>query len=357
MGKKKIGIIFGGCSSEYPVSIHSAYSVMKNLDEEKYEQYLIGITQDGIWYLYQGDVDLIPEDKWQGHDCVNAIISPSRDRKGIIIYGEGNQGESFIPLDFVFPVLHGKNGEDGTIQGLLNMAGIPIIGCGMESSAICMDKDLSHLLAEKAGIRVPKSLSLRNWDDEQNHMEEIKSLGYPMFVKPSKAGSSFGITKVHGEDQLIDAIKEAFKYDDVIIFEENIDGFEVGCAVMGIDDILVSPVDEIELFVDWFDYDEKYTQFKSKIHIPARIDDDTSEKVRKAAKIVYKALGCDSFARVDIFLTPEKDIIFNEANTIPGLTDHSRFPSMAKAMGISYPDLLEKLIQYAEYKEKIKGEE
>lgn len=193
--------------------------------------------------------------------------------------------------------------------------------------------------------------------------EDILKLGLPMFVKPIKAGSSLGMTKVHEEKDIIPAIEEAFKFDNQVICEENVEGFEVGCAVIGNDELSVSPVDEIELFVDWFDYGEKYSQLKSKIHLPARIDNKLAKDVQSTALKVYRALCCEGYARVDIFIktseknshdlgkaesqNPMHEILFNEINTIPGLTDVSRFPKMAEAMGITYSDLLDKLIDLA----------
>ncbi|HKM28638.1 MAG TPA: D-alanine--D-serine ligase VanG [Anaerovoracaceae bacterium] len=348
MKKKRIAVVFGGCSSEYVVSLQSSYSVITNLDPAKYETIMIGITKDGDWYLFEGDADKIPADTWaEDSSCKEAVISPSRKHKGILVLDEDGKWQT-LTVDMVFPVLHGKNGEDGTIQGLLELAGIPIIGCGMGASYICMDKDVGHKLAAEVGVRVPKARVASKWDNPAEYMSQVKALGFPLFVKPVKAGSSFGITKVHDESELPGAIKEAFKYDAEIIFEENIEGFEVGCAVFGNDKPFVSGVDEIELFVDWFDYEEKYTQEKSKIHFPARIDDEIAERIRDYAGKIYRALQCRGFARVDLFLTPENDIVFNEINTIPGLTTHSRYPKMVNGMGISYPELLDKLVEYAE---------
>ncbi|MDD4376562.1 MAG: D-alanine--D-serine ligase VanG [Eubacteriales bacterium] len=345
--KKRIAVIFGGCSSEYGVSLQSAHSVITNLDYKKYDIYTIGISNQGVWYLYQGNPSKILDNTWmEDESTLEAIISPSRNQKGITVFAK--ERTYLIPIDMAFPVLHGKNGEDGTIQGLLELAGIPIVGCDMTSSAICMDKNIAHKLAEDAGIRVPKSFAATKFDDKEAFMKEIEALGFPMYVKPVKAGSSFGITKVHNREELPQAIAEAFKFDDEVICEENIEGFEVGCAIFGNDNLSISPVDEIELFVDWFDYDEKYTQTKSKIHLPARIDDEISEKVREMSGQIYKALGCRGFARVDLFLTPNKEIVFNEVNTIPGFTTHSRYPNMVKGMGVDYPELLDKLIELAE---------
>ena len=357
--KKSIAIIFGGCSSEYPVSLHSSYSVIKNLDDEKYEKHLIGITEEGCWYYFDDDIDKINDNTWQNGNVKKAFISPDRNDSGLWILDENK----FIHLDAVFPVLHGKNGEDGSMQGLLQLAGIPVVGCGMEASVLCMDKYIAHRIANDVGVKTPKNIMIHEWDNPMDMKEDILKLGFPLFVKPIKAGSSLGMTKVHDEKELIPAIEEAFKFDNQVICEENIEGFEVGCAVIGNDDLSVSPVDEIELFVDWFDYGEKYSQLKSKIHLPARIDDDLVKDVQNTAMKVYRALCCEGYARVDIFIRnlnhnsgthgevknqiSKQEILFNEINTIPGLTDVSRFPKMAESMGITYPELLDKLIELA----------
>ncbi|XVG95438.1 D-alanine--D-serine ligase VanG [Eubacteriales bacterium KG127] len=348
--KKSVGIIFGGCSSEYPVSLASSYSVIKNLDEEKYEKHLIGITQEGGWYYFDGDIEDIKNDTWMTSNSRKAFISPDREKKGLWIIDNNHSSCEFIKLDVVFPVLHGKNGEDGTVQGLLQLAGIPLVGCGLESSVLCMDKYVAHRIAHDVGVKTPKNFIIMNWENPQDYIEDADEIGYPLFVKPIKGGSSLGITKVHNKEELIPAIELAFKYDNQVICEENIHGFEVGCAVIGNEEIRVSPVDEIELFVDWFDFGEKYSQHKSKIHMPARISEDLSEKIRETAAIMYRALSCESYARVDIFIKEGEqgnEILFNEINTIPGLTDVSRFPNMVKAMGISYKDLLDMLIEFA----------
>lgn len=348
--KKSVGIIFGGCSGEYPVSLASSYSVIKNLDDEKYDKHLIGITKEGGWYYFEGDIEAIKNDTWMTSNPRKAFISPDREKKGLWIIDSNSSSCEFVKLDVVFPVLHGKNGEDGTVQGLLQLAGIPLVGCGLESSVLCMDKYVAHRIAHDVGVKTPKNFIIMNWENPKDYIEDADKLGYPLFVKPIKAGSSLGITKVHNKEELIPAIEFAFEYDNQVICEENIQGFEVGCAVIGNEEIKVSPVDEIELFVDWFDFGEKYSQHKSKIHMPARISEELSEKVRETAATMYRALSCESYARVDIFIKDGeagKEILFNEINTIPGLTDVSRFPNMVKAMGIDYKDLLDMLIGYA----------
>ena len=343
--KKNLAVIFGGCSPEYPVSLQSAFSVIEHIDRERYEPILLGITRQGAWYRYTGDPAAIPEDTWLGTHCVPAFLCPDRTRQCVLELGIDGVRETHI--DLAFPVLHGKNGEDGTIQGLIELAGIPLVGCGTLSSALCMDKDRAHRLVELAGIRAPKSFTIT----ADTTMETIRSgaekLGYPLFVKPVRAGSSFGITKVAAERELDAAVTEALEYDDTVILEETIPGFEVGCAVLGGKELTIGEVDEIELSQGFFDYTEKYTLKTSKIHTPARIDEETARRVKAAAATVYRALDCRGFARVDLFLTPAGEIIFNEVNTIPGCTIHSRYPGMMKAVGIDFSTLIDRLLEEA----------
>lgn len=345
MEKKKVAIIFGGCSSEYEVSLQSAYSVITNINQEKYEMVLLGITKAGNWYRYYGEFDKIPTDMWQNDNikCIPATISPSRDIHGII---EFNGDEIKITnIDIAFPILHGKNGEDGTVQGLIELAGIPLVGCSALSSALCMDKDRAHKLVTLAGVKTPMAVVFDAKISVEDMIGQTKDLQYPLFVKPVKAGSSFGITKVYNKDELPKAVKNAFLHDNQIIIEENIDGFEVGCAVLGNSELTLGEVDEIELTDGFFDYVEKYNLKTSKIHMPARIDKRLAEKIKKAAITIYRALGCKGFARVDMFLAPNGEIVFNEVNTIPGFTNHSRYPNMMKGIGMQFPDILDKLIQ------------
>lgn len=339
MQKKTIAVIFGGCSTEYEVSLQSAFSVLDNLNPEKYTVIPVGITRQGDWYRYYGDYSKIPADAWaqDRNDLVRIAVSSSHSVRGLIEMR--NTGNCVVQLDMVFPVLHGKNGEDGTVQGLFELAGIPVIGCGTLASALCMDKDRAHKLVQASGVTVPKSVSLHQGDDV-----DVSGLKYPLFVKPVRSGSSFGITKVYLPEDLREAVTLAFKHDNTVIIEENVDGFEVGCAVMGIDELTVGRVDEIELSHGFFDYTEKYTLKTSKIHMPARIDVATEKRIQETAKLIYRALGCSGFARVDMFLRPDGEIVFNEVNTIPGFTSHSRYPNMMKGIGLSFPEMLDKLI-------------
>ena len=345
MKKKNIAIIFGGNSTEYEVSLQSAYSVFKNINAEKYEVIPIGITRKGEWYHYIGGYNKIQNNTWfeQAESLSPVVVSQSCSASGFLeLNGEKY---SALKVDLVFPVLHGKNGEDGTLQGLFELAGIPVVGCGTLSSALCMDKDMAHKLVGLAGVSVPKSVSFKQSEIESAIVKIDEKLVYPLFVKPVRAGSSFGITKVTEKAGLNNAVELAFTYDTQVIVEEAVDGFEVGCAVLGTDALTVGRVDEIELSGGFFNFTEKYTLKSSKIHMPARIDEECEKQIQETAKIIYKALGCAGFARVDMFLTPLGEIVFNEVNTIPGFTSHSRYPNMMKGVGLSFPDMLDKLLE------------
>lgn len=340
---KNILVIFGGCSPEYGVSLQSAAAVIRNIDREKYMPVLVGITREGDWYYYEGNTEDIENDTWWKGDCARAVISPDRSRHELIVIG--SEENRYIELDAALPVLHGKNGEDGSVQGCLSIAGIPVAGCGILASALCMDKDRAHRLVGAAGVRVPESIVADSMKDMEPVAEFAKPMGYPLFVKPVKAGSSFGITKVAQESELYEAVKKAFEYDDCVIVEENIDGFEVGCAVLGTDKLVVGEVDEIELSEGFFDFTEKYTLKTSKIHVPARVDAQTADRIKETARKIYRTLGCTGFARVDMFLTGDGDIVFNEVNTIPGFTEHSRYPGMMRAAGIEFKEVIDKILE------------
>lgn len=345
MEKKKIAILFGGYSSEYKVSLQSADAIIKNLRNEAYEKILIGITKNGSWYRYYGNVDDIGNDTWHINksECIPVVISPNRDFGGIIELTENNKKE-FTKIDAAFPVLHGRNGEDGTVQGLIELSGIPLIGCDTLSSALCMDKNRAHKLVKEAGIEIPDAMIFDKCDNIEYICSETEHFNYPLFVKPLKAGSSFGITKVNKKGELAEAVDLAFSYDDEVIIEENIDGFEVGCAILGNEELTIGEVDEIELSEGFFDNIEKYTLKTSRIHMPVRIGTKESDKIKKTAAKIYKTLGCKGFARVDMFYDKGR-IIFNEVNTIPGFTAHSRYPNMMKGIGLSFSDILDKLIE------------
>lgn len=344
MEKTVVAVLFGGHSSEYAVSVQSACAVLEQINTERFTVVPVGITQSGEWYHYTGDTSKIKNDTWaqDTENLYSVVVSQSRKEKGILELKNGSY--QWIGLDLAFPVLHGKNGEDGTVQGLFELAGIPVVGCGTLASALCMDKARAHRLVELEGITVPKAVTFSHAQEQQAKQEIEEKLKYPLFVKPVRAGSSFGITKVNCPQDLDAAVQLAFIYDDEVTAEEMIEGFEVGCAVMGIDELLVGRVDEIELSGGFFDYTEKYTLKTSQIHMPARISEKAEKRVQETAKQIYKALGCEGFARVDLFYTPSGEIVFNEVNTIPGFTSHSRYPNMMKGIGLTFSEMLEKLL-------------
>lgn len=359
MMKKTIAVLFGGCSPEYPVSLQSAYAVLTSVDAERYEVIPVGITREGEWFRFLGKPEDILTDEWSVRPAFlrKVYFVPDRSLHGFLEEHDGwetnrhedsrNRNErrvKKVPVDAVFPVLHGKNGEDGTVQGLLELAGIPVVGCGMEASALCMDKYRAHLLVSCAGIPVPRSVLLSGRPQEAELIRAAEGLGWPLFVKPLRAGSSFGITRAGKQEELADAVRKAFEYDSEVLIEEYVDGFEVGCAVLGTDRLTVGRVDEIELSEGFFDYTEKYTLKTSRIHMPARISPETESRIQECAKTIYRILGCSGFARVDLFLRPDGTILFNEVNTIPGFTAHSRYPGMMRGAGISFAELVDRLI-------------
>lgn len=341
-----IAIIFGGHSPEYEVSLQSTFTIISSLDPDKHRPVLIGITREGEWFHFSGDINKIKDNTWNNDsDCVPAVLSSNRSDHSLLLINDDHV--SRVPIDVVFPVLHGKFGEDGTVQGIAELAGIPLAGSGVLSSALCMDKERTHKLVRSAGITVPKFTAAGFDYNEEELLQETADIGYPVFVKPVKAGSSFGASRVMSSAELIFAVDLALEYDDRVIIEENITGREVACAVLGNSDLMVGEIDEVELANGFFDYSEKYTPQKTIIHSPARITDAQSAEILDIAKQIYRILGCRCFARIDFFLTPGGKIIFNEANTIPGFTEHSRYPLMMKAAGNSMKTVVDLMIKLA----------
>ena len=343
--KIRAAVIFGGCSSEYSVSLQSAAAVIRGLDRTRYEVVAVGISREGEWFYYTGETARIADDTWREADCAPAGIAPNRRVHGLWVLRDS--GVETIYIDVVRPVLHGRNGEDGTVQGAVALSGIPLAGCGILASALCMDKDRAHRLVSLIGVRVPKSFVLNTVTNEEQALDFARELGFPVFVKPVKAGSSYGISRVCSMDGLREALAQAAFYDDEVLIEEEIEGFEVGCAVLGTEELVTGEVDEIELAGGFFNFTEKYTLQTSAIHVPARINEQKAAEIKELAKRIYRALGCSGFARVDLFLTGDGELVFNEVNTIPGFTAHSRYPGMMKAAGIDFPQLLDRIIRQA----------
>ncbi len=348
----KLGVVFGGVSSENSISCLSAASVIRNLDKNKYDITAIGITKEGRWYCYPDfDADKIEDGSWEESELIEAVISPDRGTKGLMILKNGKP--EAIKLDCIFPVLHGIGGEDGTIQGLFELAGIPYVGCGVAASANAMDKSITKVIAESAGIRQAGYYLLTRHEFERapekavrGVLERLKS--FPVFIKPCSQGSSVGVAKAADEVQLYGGLKEAFRYGGKVLVEEFIDGHEIECAVMGNEEPVASTVGEIAPSQEFYTFDAKYNDESSKLYIPARITEGQKETVRQMAVKIYSALGCRGLSRVDFFCTYDNgEIVFNEINTLPGFTSISMYPKLFGFEGIGYTELLDKLIGFA----------
>lgn len=346
--KKNLLILFGGCSSEYEVSLHSAAAVMRAVDPGRYEVVKVGITRMGQWLYFEGGADEVAKDSWVGHpSCIPAVVSPSREDHGLWLMREN--GCERVRVDLCLPVLHGPLGEDGTVQGLLELAGIPIVGCGCLTSALCMDKDLAHRLAQQAGIACPRFVAVRRDGtlEQQVHrvLKEMQDIPFPWYVKPACAGSSFGVSRIEGPGQLPAAMENAFRYDNKVVVEEGISGFEVGCALLGGHEPFIGAVDAIQLNGGFFDFHEKYTLDSARILLPAPVDAAAEQRIKETALMLWRLFGCDGFARVDMFLTEDGEVVFNEINTIPGMTEHSRFPGMLRQAGLSFEAMVSRMLE------------
>lgn len=340
MSKLKIAVLFGGCSEEHDVSIKSAQEIAKNINTEKYEPIYIGITRSGVWKMCES-----PSLEWENESGCSVVIPLDREMHGLILLKDGKF--QIRHIDVVFPVLHGKMGEDGTIQGLLDLSSIPYIGCDIQSSVLCMDKSLAHMVIKDAGIATPMF-----WTFDYDHPLNIDAFTYPLFVKPARSGSSFGITKVNSDSELLAAIESAKLYDSKIVIEQAIFGIEVGCAVMGNgSELSVGEVDQIDLTHGFFRiHQEIKPEVGSEnaiITVPANLPLEKREQIQETAKLIYRALGCRGLARVDMFLQKDGSVVFNEVNTLPGFTSYSRFPCMMAAAGITLSEVIDQLIVLA----------
>ncbi len=350
MEKKRIAVIFGGRSSEHEVSRVSASYIISQIPTEKYDIITIGITKQGKWLLYSGSVENIKNGSWE-NDPKNrsAFISPDSSVHGLIVLKDGSC--DIIRLDVIFPVLHGKNGEDGTIQGLFELAEIPYVGCGVLASANCMDKVVTNTIFESLGIKQADFTWCYAGDYKKSPdkvIEKVEShLDYPIFVKPSNAGSSVGVSKANDREELKKAIVLASNEDSRILFEQTITGKEVECAVIGNDEPFASVTGEIAPASEFYDYDAKYNDENSKLFIPARISDEAMETVRKTALKAYRAIGCTGLSRVDFFVSDDGSVFLNEINTLPGFTSISMYPKLMAHSGRSGSGLIEALIDLA----------
>ena len=344
--KRNIVVLFGGQSPEHEVSLKSATTIIQNINQEKYNIYPIGITKEGKWLLYQDDIDGIVTNRWIDRG-IPTIISPDASHGGIIILKDQ---PIFIGIDAIFPVLHGSNGEDGTVQGLFQIAQIPYVGCGVLSSSVSMDKAVTKILADANDIPQAKYVLVRENDleNEDKLIDKIESaFPYPYFIKPANTGSSVGISKVNDKEELIKGLHLAFKYDTKVLVEETIVGREVETAALGNQDVQISGVGEIIAGAEFYDYDAKYNNPESQTVVSADLPEEIKTQIRTYAKKIFKAVEGKGLARIDFFVTTDKQIIFNEINTLPGFTSISMYPMLWKDQGIDTPDLVERLINLA----------
>lgn len=349
--KTRVAVLFGGMSSEHAVSLLSAASVISNIPADRFELVLLGITKDGRWLLYQGGTDKIADGSWeQDERSQPAFIAPDAKTHGVVALlpdGKAN----VIRVDVAFPVLHGLYGEDGTVQGLLSLARIPFVGCGVLASAVCMDKAVAKALADTYGLPQAKWDSVRVGELKKGAESIVRRLeehlGYPMFVKPANAGSSVGVSKAADRSALYAAIEAAAAFDSKLVFEEAVKGREVECAVLGGEPPVASCPGEIMPCNEFYDYDAKYLAGRTQLAIPAGLPPDVSERVRAVAVRAFELYGCEGMARMDFFIREDGAVLLNEPNTIPGFTSISMYPKLFEASGTPYGELLETLLRMA----------
>jgi D-alanine-D-alanine ligase len=327
MSRLRVAVLMGGRSSEHDVSLASARSVLAALDPERYSAMTVEIGRDGRWELASGT----PRELEVAGAATETLPVPARPEVPAAL------GE----VDVVLPILHGPFGEDGTVQGLLELAGIPYVGAGVTASALCMDKDLFKSVMRDNGVPVTDSRTLRDGDPIVN------PFGYPVFVKPARLGSSVGISKVHDESELEPAVAVARRHDDKVLIEEFLDGVEVECGVLGNRSPIASEVGEIVAHAEWYDYSAKYDDGGMDLVVPARISPEARDEVRRLAVESFVATECEGMARIDFFVRPDGEVVVNEINTIPGFTATSVYAKLFEASGIPYGELLDRLIQLA----------
>lgn len=347
--KKSVLVLFGGRSSEHDVSLKSATTIIQNMDRDQYEVHPVGITKEGKWLLYTGNNEDMTSNGWEKNG-VPAILSPDTTEKALLICKSGPEGIIKIGIDVVFPVLHGKNGEDGTIQGLCQLAQIPFVGCGVLASAVSMDKTFTKIAV--ATKHVPQAqyvvVRAKEMADHLQVAEKIEAaFDYPYFIKPANAGSSVGISKAKDRVTLIEGLKKAFEQDQKVLVEETIIGREVETAVMGNETITVSGVGEILAAAEFYDFDAKYNNSDSKTVVDADLPVETKEKIRQYAREVFEAVEGKGLSRIDFFVKEDGEIIFNEINTLPGFTSISMYPMLFSATGLSVKEIVTQLIELA----------
>ena len=353
--KLRVALFFGGVSSEHEVSCVSASTWLRALAQapcaDRYEVFPVGITKQGRWLACSPTPEAMADGSWEkGADCTPCVLSPDRTDHGIWLLKDGKA--ELVHIDICAPVMHGKNGEDGTIQGLFELARIPYVGCGVLGSAVCMDKAVANTIMDAAGVPHCKWASAIRAELEGDHKTLLDSieqrLGYPIFVKPANAGSSVGITKAHDRDELKQAIALALENDHKVVFEAFVDGHEVECAVIGSDPAVATRPGEILAGAEFYTYDDKYKNGVSQVVIPARLSEEKLDEVKTYAAMAYTALGCEGLARCDFFVEKGTGrVMINEINTFPGFTSISMYPKLMEHEGLPVPALIDRLIELA----------
>ena len=347
MSKKNVAVIFGGQSSEHEVSCVSATTIIQNIDKQKYDVIMIGITKEGKWVKVDS-VEEIQDGSWR-ESKVSALISPDATQKSVIFFDGDNT--TSLKLDVVFPALHGLYGEDGTIQGIFELAHIPYVGCGVLASAVSMDKLYTKIIVDTLHVRQAAYVPVlkKDFEDMNGIIARVEQkLSYPVFVKPSNAGSSQGVSKAHDRQELEVALKLALQHDRKILVEETIIGREIECAVLGGKETKASGVGEILAAADFYDYEAKYNNPESKTVISPELPEGAEEQIRKAAVDIFTAVDGFGLSRVDFFLEKDtNEVVFNEINTLPGFTGISMYPMLWEKAGISTPELIQQLLDLA----------
>ncbi len=352
-GKMRLAVIFGGKSDEHEVSRTSAGNVLRALAKTDHDVMVVGITKEGRWYETKATCDEVQSGAWEyRQDNRQTTIPADPVAHGFLIFDQNDHAE-LHPVDCILPVLHGDHGEDGEIQGVFEMAGIPYCGPGVRASANCMDKSVTKKLASVTGVNMAKYCVLKKYEYDKNpeeHLERAVAVNdgiFPLFVKPSSAGSSVGAHKVKAAEDLRAAIEDAFLYDDKVLVEEAIEGREIEVALLGNHEPQASCVGEILAADEFYDYDAKYNNPESRTRVIDDLPTETLDEVRHYAIEIFKALDCRGLSRCDFFYSNEGKIIFNEINTLPGFTNISMYPQLWEAMGKSQPELIEDIIQLA----------
>ena len=346
---RNVLVLFGGVSPEHEVSLRSAASVLSQIDRTRNAVTTVGITKDGRWLYTEADCAAIEDGSWEKQTGIPAMLSCDRSDRGLYLFENGRTRR--VPVDVVLPMLHGENGEDGRMQGLFELAGLPFVGPGMRASVCAMDKALTKVVLAAAGIRQADYLVMRRTMDRERIVAQVESrFCYPVFVKPCGTGSSCGVSKAKNRSELLNALQLAFQYDEKLLVEEFIEGREIEVAVLGgRDGVYASCPGEICSGVEFYDYEAKYLTNTSTCHIPAELPAGVAQDIRETACRVFEALECHGHSRVDFFVLPDGSFLLNEVNTLPGFTSISMYPKlMMYAQNLTYPELIEKLLESAE---------